>query len=98
MADKCDTCVILQICGGCHDDENDPGFEFEVQAKIEAQRHGTIEPGTGQPKATSVRPSGGADASRSSHGLIGHAFALLDRRRQADRADAPAERSAWKSR
>jgi hypothetical protein len=42
--------VILQICGGCHDDANDPGFEFEVLDKIEAQRHGTIEPGTGKPK------------------------------------------------
>ena len=98
MADKCDSCVILQICGGCHDDKNDPGFEFEVQAKIEAQRHGTIEPGTGQPKTTSIRPSGGADASHSTRGLLGHAFALLDRRRQAGRADAPAERSAWKGR
>ncbi len=45
LGDKCDSCVILQICGGCHDDANDPGFEFEVQQKIEAQRHGTIEPG-----------------------------------------------------
>jgi peroxiredoxin len=98
LADKCDSCVILQICGGCHDDENDPSFEFEVQAKIEAQRHGTIEPGTGQPKATSDRPSGGAAASGGTHGLIGHAFALLDRRRQTDLADAPAERSAWKGR
>jgi hypothetical protein len=50
LGDKCDSCVILQICGGCHDDANDPGFEFEVKEKIEAQRHGTIEPGTGKPK------------------------------------------------
>ena len=42
MGDKCDSCVILQICGSCHDDANDPGFEFEVLDKIEAQRHGTI--------------------------------------------------------
>jgi peroxiredoxin len=34
LGDKCDSCVILQICGGCHDDANDPGFEFEVQEKI----------------------------------------------------------------
>jgi peroxiredoxin len=40
LADKCDSCVILQICGGCHDQANDPGFEYEVKAKIEAQRHG----------------------------------------------------------
>jgi hypothetical protein len=50
LGDKCDSCVILQICGRCHDEANDPGFEFEVQEKIDAQRHGTIEAGTGQPK------------------------------------------------
>ena len=49
LGDKCDSCVILQICGSCHDDANDPGFEFEVEEKIERQRHGTIEPGTGLP-------------------------------------------------
>ena len=49
LGDKCDSCVILQICGRCHDDANDPGFEFEVLEKIEAQQHGTIEPGTGKP-------------------------------------------------
>jgi hypothetical protein len=31
---------VLQICGSCHDDANDPGFEFEVLDKIERQRHG----------------------------------------------------------
>ncbi len=49
LGDKCDSCVILQICGGCHDEANDPGFAFEVVEKIERQRHGTIEPGTGRP-------------------------------------------------
>ena len=49
LGDKCDSCVILQICGGCHDEANDPGFAFEVEAKIERQRHGTIEAGTGKP-------------------------------------------------
>ena len=44
LTDKCDSCVILQICGSCHDEANDPGFEFNIEAKIEAQRHGTIEP------------------------------------------------------
>ena len=44
LGDKCDSCVILQICGSCHDDANDPGFEYEVQEKIEAQRHGTLAP------------------------------------------------------
>jgi len=41
LADKCDSCVILQICGSCHDDQNDPGFEFEVLDKIEIIRHGS---------------------------------------------------------
>ncbi len=49
LGDKCDSCVILLICGGCHDDANDPGFAFEVVEKIERQRHGTIEAGTGKP-------------------------------------------------
>jgi hypothetical protein len=40
LADKCDSCVVLQICGSCHDDANDPGFEFEVLDKIERLRHG----------------------------------------------------------
>jgi peroxiredoxin len=44
LGDKCDSCVILQICGSCHDEANDPGFEFTVQEKIEKQRHGTIKP------------------------------------------------------
>jgi hypothetical protein len=39
LADKCDSCVILQVCGSCHDEANDPGFEYEVKRKIEAQRH-----------------------------------------------------------
>jgi peroxiredoxin len=39
LADKCDSCVILQVCGSCHDPANDPGFEYEVKQKIEAQRH-----------------------------------------------------------
>ncbi len=64
LGDKCDSCVILQICGSCHDEANDPGFEFEVEAKIEAQRHGTIEPGTGRPKGTSAsRPPPAGDAA-----------------------------------
>jgi peroxiredoxin len=71
LGDKCDSCVILQICGGCHDDANDPGFEFEVQDKIEAQRHGTIEPGTGKPgKKSAAAPA--SDAAR-----VAHAFELL---------------------
>jgi peroxiredoxin len=49
LGDKCNSCVILQICGTCHDEENDPGFEFELHDKIELQRHGTIAAGTGEP-------------------------------------------------
>jgi peroxiredoxin len=55
LGDKCDSCVILQICGGCHDGANDPGFEFAVQERIDAQRHGTIEPG-GKPKTEARTP------------------------------------------
>jgi peroxiredoxin len=40
LADKCDTCVLLQICGSCHDEENDPGFEFKIMDKLELIRHG----------------------------------------------------------
>ena len=60
LGDKCDSCVILQICGSCHDDENDPSFEFQVQEKIDAQRHGTIEPGTGKPKESQAALQGAA--------------------------------------
>lgn len=40
LRDKCESCVILQICGSCHDEDNDPGFRFDVARKIDAQRHG----------------------------------------------------------
>jgi len=43
LGDKCDSCVILKVCGSCHDDANDPGFEFKVEERIDTQRHGTIE-------------------------------------------------------
>jgi peroxiredoxin len=62
LGDKCDSCVILQICGSCHDDANDPGFAFEVIEKIEKQRHGTIEAGTGKPLAS---PSASRDAAQA---------------------------------
>lgn len=51
LGDKCKTCAILLVCGTCHDDANDPGFRFRVDAKVEAQKHGTIEAGTGKPKS-----------------------------------------------
>ncbi|MCA9509543.1 MAG: redoxin domain-containing protein, partial [Myxococcales bacterium] len=54
LGDKCDSCVILQICGSCHDAANDPKFEFSVEEHIERQRHGTIEAGTGKPLSTSA--------------------------------------------
>ena len=77
LGDKCDSCVILQICGSCHDDANDPGFEFEVQDKIDRIRHGTIEAGTGKP----LGESAGLDAqapSPSLPALLDRAFALAD--------------------
>ncbi len=74
LTDKCDSCVILKICGGCHDDANDPGFEFEVQEKIERQRHGTIAPSSGTSKEASL-PPGGSDV-----GLLEEAFRHLDAR------------------
>ena len=73
LGDKCDSCVILQICGACHDDQNDPGFEFRVQERIERQRHGTIEPGTGKPKPPAT--AGAASAAA----LAAHALALAER-------------------
>jgi len=84
LGDKCDSCVILQICGSCHDEANDPGFRFEVEERIEAQRHGTIEAGTGRPlQGDAARaPSGRGDA-------LARAFALLDAQRRS--AGAPTE-------
>ncbi len=40
LTEKCDDCVILQICGSCHDDANDPGFEFELEGKLAQTKHG----------------------------------------------------------
>jgi hypothetical protein len=74
LGDKCDSCVILQICGSCHDDANDPGFEFEVKKKIEKQRHGTLEPGTGKPKGKTAR----LEAPRRVEELLAQAFAVRD--------------------
>jgi peroxiredoxin len=70
LGDKCDSCVILQICGACHDDQNDAGFTFRVQERIERQRHGTIEAGTGKPKAPQA-----ALPSAAVVGLLERAFA-----------------------
>jgi hypothetical protein len=66
LGDKCDSCAILKICGSCHPDQS---FEFEVQEKIDLQRHGTIEAGTGRPLA----PSEAAQLTESA------ALALIER-------------------
>lgn len=79
LGDKCDSCVILQICGTCHDHANDAGFEFEVKKKIEAQRHGTIEPGTGKPKAKSA--SSLPESPTALLGPLERAFATAQGRR-----------------
>jgi peroxiredoxin len=55
LADKCDSCVILQVCGSCHDAENDPGFEYEVKDKIQAQRHSDRPLGTAAPQTGAAR-------------------------------------------
>jgi len=39
LKNVCDSCVILQICGSCHDEANDPGFEFSLATKLDAVRH-----------------------------------------------------------
>jgi peroxiredoxin len=65
LGDKCDSCVILKICGSCHDDANDPGFQFKVEERIETQRHGTIE-------AAATRDEESADRA-----LLHDAFAHL---------------------
>jgi len=78
LGDKCDSCVILQICGSCHDDANDPGFQFAVKAKIDKIRHGTIEAGTGKPLAPGKPPT--ASAMPGTDALIAQAFAERERR------------------
>jgi hypothetical protein len=74
LGDKCDSCVILQICGGCHDQANDPEFEFAVKDKIERQRHGTIE-------ASATRAGKSAAQGPATAPLLGpleRGFAILD--------------------
>jgi hypothetical protein len=69
--------VILQICGTCHDDVNDPGFEFEVEKKIEAQKHGTIVPSA----TRGAGPSAARDVPSASWvGSLERGFALADGR------------------
>jgi len=65
---------FLQICGGCHDQANDPEFEFAVKDKIERQRHGTIE-------ASATRAGKSAAQGPATAPLLGaleRGFAILD--------------------
>jgi len=78
LGDKCDSCVILQICGACHDAANDPGFEFEVKAKIDKIRHGTIEAGTGKPLPPHKAPT--AALLPNDAALLAQAFGEHERR------------------
>jgi peroxiredoxin len=39
LADKCGSCAITQLCGSCHTEEKEPGFQFAIKQKIEHQRH-----------------------------------------------------------
>ncbi len=79
LGDKCDSCVILQICGNCHDEANDKGFQFSVEEKIDRQRHGTIEAGTGKPKPAN------AAAALPAHVQAALAFRELERSRWTER-------------
>jgi peroxiredoxin len=74
LGDKCDSCVILQICGSCHDQANDPGFEFAVEDRIERQRHGTIEASATRAGKSAAHGPGGAALV----GALERGFALLD--------------------
>lgn len=76
LGDKCDSCVILQICGACHDQANDPGFEFAVKQKIERQKHGTIEASATRAGKSAAR----GPASAPFVGALERGFALLDAR------------------
>ncbi|HIL80684.1 MAG TPA: redoxin domain-containing protein [Myxococcales bacterium] len=77
LGDKCDSCVILQICGSCHDEANDSDFTFAVQEHIDRQRHGTTEAGTGKPLSPSA--SGWHPDPHSGPGLawVGSALQVL---------------------
>ena len=57
--------MILQICGACHDAANDPGFEFEVEQKIEAQKHGTKPPQASAPGAGARSEPKASEADRA---------------------------------
>jgi peroxiredoxin len=50
LSDKCDSCVILQICGSCHTEKWSPNFEFELEAHLDKLRHGMRPVATGATK------------------------------------------------
>jgi peroxiredoxin len=39
LADKCGSCAVTPLCGSCHSEEREPGFQFHIREKIEHQRH-----------------------------------------------------------
>lgn len=78
LGDKCDSCVILKICGSCHDDANDPGFQFKVEERIEAQKHGTIESAITRGEADSAARHDPSQGHRhADQALLRHAFEHL---------------------
>lgn len=100
LGDKCDSCVILKVCGTCHDDANDPGFKFEVEQRIDDQRHGTIESAATRAGLSALHapggsalhapgdvgpPEGGRDLAAHDRALLRHAFEHVD----ADAVAAP---------
>jgi len=48
LTNKCDTCAIQMICGTCHDDANDKGFEFAIETKLAKIKHGFREKKTAE--------------------------------------------------
>ncbi len=72
LTEKCETCVLLQICGSCHDEANDEGFEFELMDKLDRIRHGFREP---RPLPVGPGPRAAAGQSRAKPGADGRAGA-----------------------
>ncbi|HYB12210.1 MAG TPA: hypothetical protein VEG67_01995, partial [Myxococcota bacterium] len=61
----------------CHDAANDPGFEFQVKKKIEAQKHGTKEPAGGKgPHQGNAALDAIGEGARTA--LLERAFATLE--------------------
>ena len=93
LGDKCDSCVILKVCGTCHDDANDPRFKFEVEERIDDQRHGTIESAATRAGQSAFHvpdghPAEPRDLAAHDRALLRHAFEHVD----ADAGTGPDER------